>query len=236
VPFPLDLDQSLNQGRLELTSATQRLLGDTIGLSHRDWRMVTHLPGWTRAHIATHLTHHAQCMTTTLTQLGKQPVTWNCELTDKDLWVGAQRSPLELTEDLDQSSAELARALDPLSNTNWDSTVITSVGEIPSSALILDRLNEVVIHHVDLNLSIDFTDLKPELVHLLLAWNAVRLSSRFTDNEITIMTDEGDTMVVGSGAPRTVRGSQASLLGWMVGRKGSSAILGAEEFDQPQLV
>ncbi|MDR0416680.1 MAG: maleylpyruvate isomerase N-terminal domain-containing protein, partial [Propionibacteriaceae bacterium] len=45
--------------RLRNIAATQSLLGDTIALSDGDWQAPSGLPGWTRAHIATHLVAQA---------------------------------------------------------------------------------------------------------------------------------------------------------------------------------
>jgi maleylpyruvate isomerase len=38
-----------------VTTATQRLLGDTIAVSDEDWRGPSRLPDWSRGHVATHI-------------------------------------------------------------------------------------------------------------------------------------------------------------------------------------
>ena len=42
--------------------ATQRLLGDTIGMDEDQWRAPSLLPGWTRAHVAVHLARGADAL------------------------------------------------------------------------------------------------------------------------------------------------------------------------------
>mgnify|MGYP003622708592 CR=1 FL=1 len=45
--------------RKRVQEATQRLLGDTIGISDDDWNGPSGLPGWSRAHVAAHLAANA---------------------------------------------------------------------------------------------------------------------------------------------------------------------------------
>ncbi|MCL1923437.1 MAG: maleylpyruvate isomerase family mycothiol-dependent enzyme [Propionibacteriaceae bacterium] len=231
--FPGGIKESLTQWRRELTSSTQRLLGDTIGLSDNDWRGPSLLPGWSRAHVSAHLAYHGECLTRMAARLveTQESVTWNCSYADDDLWVKAQRNSLALTEDLDESCAAVSKALDSITPALWARTVRTSHGELPASAMVLNRINEVVVHHVDMQLGVDFTDLLPALVRLLLQWNVFRSTPRFSEVELTMITDEGLTLTVGQGTPMTVRGSEANLLGWITGRKLSTAILGAEQLD-----
>uniref|UniRef100_UPI0018E59894 maleylpyruvate isomerase N-terminal domain-containing protein n=1 Tax=Desertihabitans aurantiacus TaxID=2282477 RepID=UPI0018E59894 len=42
--------------------ATRRLLAETERFSEEDWRAPTALPGWTRAHLASHLARHAEAL------------------------------------------------------------------------------------------------------------------------------------------------------------------------------
>lgn len=48
--------------RKRVQEATQRLLGDTIGISDADWNGPSRLPGWSRANLAAHLAAGADAM------------------------------------------------------------------------------------------------------------------------------------------------------------------------------
>jgi len=219
--------------RLELTAATQRLLGSTITLGDADWQVLTALPGWSRAHVATHLANQADALAAMADQIASThaPVTWRTTQADADLNTGARRGALELQEALDQSSARLMQALDSLDDQAWATTVRTSQGALPALALVVARVNEVTIHYIDLGLGFDFADIKPASTKTLLQWNLFRVTPRFSQVRLKIVTDEGFSAVVGKGPTVTVRGTQTNVLGWLTGRRDSSAVLGAEELD-----
>ncbi len=52
--------QSIIGLRLRKREATQALLGDTIRLGDDQWQEPSDLPGWTRAHVATHIARNAE--------------------------------------------------------------------------------------------------------------------------------------------------------------------------------
>jgi maleylpyruvate isomerase len=123
------------------------------------------------------------------------------------------------------------KAFDRMDDRAWATRVHTSQGKLPASAFVIDRLNEVVIHHVDLQTGFDFTDVDPQLVRTLLQWNLFRTSSRFSTIKLQVISDEGFSAVVGNGSPLTVRGNETNILGWLTGRKDSSSVLGADDLD-----
>ena len=219
--------------RLELTAATQRLLGDTITLGDADWQVLTSLPGWTRAHVATHLAFQAEALAAMANQLRVPDavVAWRTSQSDTDLHVGARRGALQLLEALDVSSATLMRALDALDDEAWARTVTTSQGVLPAVSLVVARLNEVVLHHIDLRLSLDFGDVDPRLARILLQWNLFRCTPRFTQVRLRVITDEGYSATIGKGPTTTVRGAESAVLAWLTGRRDASAVLGAEDLD-----
>ncbi|MDR0991092.1 MAG: hypothetical protein LBL92_07020, partial [Propionibacteriaceae bacterium] len=122
--------------------------------------------------------------------------------------------------------------LDQLSDDSWNTRLNTPLGPLPAAVLVLARLNEVALHHVDLDLGRKLSDLDPALTALLLTWNARRLSPRLRHYRLHLMADEGVDLTLGDGDwTAEVRGSQASLLGWITGRRDSTAVLGAEAID-----
>ncbi|MDR2974399.1 MAG: maleylpyruvate isomerase family mycothiol-dependent enzyme [Propionibacteriaceae bacterium] len=216
--------------RLEVTTATQRLLGDTIALSDRDWLAPTALPGWSRAHVATHLALHAKALggMAGRIQATHEPLEWHTSHSDSDLNAGARRPALAIQEDLDQSSTTLMAVLDAMDDTAWETPVHTSQGDLNASFFIPDWLNQLIIHHIDLRLDYDFGGIDPTLVRTLLRWNLFRTAPRFAHVQLHIVSDEGLDLTVGQGRLATIRGNETSILAWITGRRDSSAILGAE--------
>ena len=87
---------------------------------------------------------------------------------------GSPRSGLEIQIDLDTSAGRLSAAFDELDGAHaWDSIVEMS-GEmkVPARLLPLSRLLEVVIHHVDLDIGYEITDIDTQTAEWLLGWCA----------------------------------------------------------------
>jgi maleylpyruvate isomerase len=91
------------------------------------------------------------------------------------------------------------------------------------------RLNEVVLHHVDLDCGFGFLDLDPQIAAWLLTWNLQRRRDLATGPGIDLVAASGTVHRVGSGSGTTqVTGTDADLLGWLTGRLPRGAVSGAE--------
>jgi maleylpyruvate isomerase len=230
-------DEDIAPGlRLRNIAATQSLLGDTIALSDGDWQRPSGLPGWARAHVATHLVDHATQVEDVVVRLlrGEPDIAWPIqEPTSREaLEIGSRRGAIDLQVALDTSSAHLVELFDRLDQDDWSIPLNTPIGQLPAVALPLARLNEVVLHHIDLRLGLAMADIDPTLVDWLLVWNALRIGPRLGHLTIRLLSDDGLDRAIGNGARRVeVRGSGTGLLGWLTGRLDSSAVLGAEGID-----
>lgn len=222
-----------------VTTATQRLLGDTILVSDEQWRAPSRLPDWTRGHVATHVARHADGVVRlaqwalTGKRLDMYP---SPEHRANDIEAGAGRSGLDLQIDMDTSAGRLSAAFDEIDGAEaWDATVEMSRGlKVPARLLPLARLLEVVIHHVDLDIGYEITDIDTQTVEWLLEWCAFRLRDREDFPRLELTADSGFTTVVGSvGEPVAVSGSAAQLLGWLLGRNDGSAVTGADGIRLP---
>ncbi len=208
--------------------ATQRLLGDTIAISENDWHGPTALPGWTRAHVATHLARNAEVLRRLLTLLDARP---QLEPDDvlRALEAGARRTPLEIQIDLDTSAGLLNNTFNQLPTPAWSIPLEGSLRGLTVSDLPMMRLNEVVLHHVDLDCGFGFVDIDPQIVEWLLTWNVYRRKDLETGPGIDLVGTGGTVHRVGSGSgTTTVSGTEANLLGWLTGRLPRSAVSGAE--------
>ncbi len=213
-------------------AATQRLLGDTISISETDWRAPVALPGWTRAHVATHIARNADALRRVVEEvMAGRPIPTPASPIEKqrDLEAGSRRSPLDLQIDLDTSAGRLAVTFDALTPEQW-AYVNPETGQAVAD-LPMARLNEVVLHHIDLDCGFGFGDLDPETARWLLEWNARRLSTaRIGRTAVELVSDTGHR--IRTGAPErqavVVTGTEPALVGWLTGRLDRRSVEGAE--------
>ena len=220
-------------------TATQHLLGNTILVADDQWRAPSRLPDWTRGHLATHIARNADGLIR-LTQWARtgerQDMYPSSEHRDTEIEAGSGRSGLELQIDLDNSAGRLDAAFDELDGVNtWDVVVEMRGGlTVPARLLPLARLLEVVIHHVDLDIGYEITDIDTPTAEWLLEWCAFRLGHRDDWPKLQLTSDTGFTTTAGSvGEPVAVSGSSAHLLGWLMGRTDASSLTGTGELQLP---
>jgi len=220
-------------------TATQRLLGDTILVTDDQWRAPSRLPDWTRGHVATHIARHADAIGR-LAQWARtgerQNMYTSPEHRVSEIEAGAGRSGLDLQIDLDTSAGRLSSAFDELDVAGaWDAVVEMRGGlQLPARLLPLPRLLEVVIHHVDLDIGYEITDIDTQTAEWLLEWCAFRLQNRDDFPELQLTSDSGLTLTLGSvGEPIAVTGSSANLLGWLMSRTDTSAVTGGSGLRLP---
>jgi maleylpyruvate isomerase len=220
-------------------TATQRLLGDTILVTDDQWRAPSRLPDWTRGHVATHLARHADAIVRLArwARTGERHDMYpSPEHRVNEIEAGAGRSGLDLQIDLDTSAGRLSSAFDELDAADtWDGVVEMRGGlQVPARLLPLPRLLEVVIHHVDLDIGYEITDIDTQTAEWLLEWCSFRLQDRDDFPSLRLTSDSGFTLAVGSvGEPVAVTGSSANLLGWLTRRTNASAVTGAGGLQLP---
>jgi maleylpyruvate isomerase len=220
-------------------TATQRLLGDTILVADEQWRAPSRLPDWTRGPVATHIARNADG----IVRLAQWALTGkrldmyaSPEQRANEIEAGAGRSGLDLQIDMDTSAGRLSSAFDELDGAEaWDAVVEMSRGvKVPARLTPLARLLEVVIHHVDLDIGYEITDIDTQTAEWLLEWCAFRLRDREDFPKLELSSDSGFTTTVGSvGEPVAVSGSSADLLGWLLSRTDASAVSGADGLRLP---
>ncbi|MCW2803857.1 MAG: maleylpyruvate isomerase [Propionibacteriaceae bacterium] len=217
-----------------VTHATQQLLGDTITVSDEDWRAASRLPGWSRAHVASHLARQADALGRLVegARLGERREMYpDPGQRDAEIEDGAGRLGLELQIDLDTSAGRLSAGFDQLDQADgWDAVVELRGGiQVPARLLPLARLTEVVLHHVDLDIGFTVDDIDEQTSEWLLEWSAFRLRNRDEFPTLLLTSTSGFTITVGSaGPPLPVQGTSAQLLGWLTSRAGDQQLSGAQ--------
>jgi maleylpyruvate isomerase len=217
-----------------LAHHTQQLLGDTIRLADEQWREPSRLPGWSRAHVATHLARQADALRrlTTGARRGEPGQMYPDAATrGAEIEAGAGRSGLELQIDLDTAASALGTDFDALAAADaWGTEVELRGGQrTPARLLPLARLNEVVLHHVDLDVGFEVTDVSAVAAGWLLEWCAFRLRTDDAFPRLTLHPDEDGVIEVGgAGGAVTVSGPADRLLGWLTGRGADDGLTGAD--------
>ena len=196
------------------------------------------LPGWTRAHVLTHVARNADAMVNLIDWAvtgRRSPAYASREQRDADIAAGADRTPAEIRADVVASSDRLAAVVRTTPPTAWSATVEgPRGGEMPAADILWFRAREVWVHAVDLDAGASFTDLPRPMLHELLADAAATFATRPDFPRLLLRpTDETRTWAVGgadeaAGAVGAVRGPEAELAAWLLGRSKGRSLRTAE--------
>lgn len=216
--------------------ATQHLLGDTIRLSDPEWQSPSLLPGWTRAHVATHLARNANGLRrAALGVINGAPETMYRSESERqgEIERGSERTGLELQIDLDTSAGELNQTLDDLmalpAETLAAPVALRPNFSVPAHLLANARLAEVVLHRIDLGIGFTIDDVDDDIAGWLLDWVLLRLSTRIDIPRLRLVSTSGRVATTGTfGDPVEVSGDDRHLVGWLTGRSDTSALNNAD--------
>ena len=140
----------------------RRMEAAVARLTDEDVRRPSLLPGWTRAHVLTHLADK------TLTHVDLIEGAERNEVREQypdgfanaqaAVDVGAQRPAVELRADLARAFALLEAAWSRLGEQHWDRVGICVPGPRSMAEIVLRHLRDVEVHHVDLDIGYSPTD------------------------------------------------------------------------------
>lgn len=200
------------------------------------------LPGWTRAHVLTHLARQADAMVNLLTwaRTGVEtPMYAGEEAREKDIEDGAGRPLDELLDDLRLTGDRFAMAVEDMSPKDWAAQVRTRQGTVlPAAEVPARRLAEIHIHRVDLGIGTAFADLPAEFVSRELGVLIDRLSGREGIAAVRLRDAESGTAwdIGAAGEPEvTVTGPRSALLAWLTGRSGGAGLAAEPAMPLPVL-
>lgn len=227
----------VDAARYATDAATRALLGDALLLSDEDCRAPTVLPGWTRAHIMTHIAEHASALAYVLegALAGEVRELFADRDRDGDIEAGAGRTALELLTHIDESAHHLADTYGGFGPDQWDSEIALRGGtRITAGESLRQRLTEVAIHHIDLDVGSGFDDLDPAAADMMIEWIVRRLNSKAQVPDVTLVSETGARFDLGAGGPE-VTGPAPRLVGWVAGRLDETGIPGAGGVTVPGL-
>ncbi len=217
------LAEQMGPGLDELTGSTDRLLAAVDELDEAAVRAPSGLPGWSRAHVLTHLARNADAMVNLVrwAATGEETPMYpgGPEGRDADIEAGARRGLGDLRLDLSESAERLLSAFAGMPEEGLDREVATKSSRFAGRDLPLLRIRELEFHHVDLA-----TGYQPA------AWSATFVTrtlgqlaplfrtSRDTPVRLLVATDTDGRWEVGGSGPE-LSGPAHALLGWLTGRR-----------------
>jgi maleylpyruvate isomerase len=159
-------------GLAAVREATEALLKEVSTLDDAEIGLPSLLPGWTRAHVVTHLARNADALVNLLTwaRTGiEHPMYASRADRDADIEEGAHRLAQVIREDLIAACARLDEAAERLTGSDWQATIAHRTGRVfPAGEVPVMRLFEVCVHLVDLDVGVGFDDLRVEHLERLL--------------------------------------------------------------------
>jgi maleylpyruvate isomerase len=181
------------------------------------------LPGWTRAHVLTHVARNADAMINLLTwaRTGvRTPAYASREQRDADIEAGAHRAPAEIRADVVESSDRLARVVRAMPESAWSVHVQNAQGrDLLATDIPWLRAREMWIHAVDLDVGASFADMPAPMVATLLTDVTAAMGEKPDCPALHLTAPDGSVWDVGDpAAATTVTGPAPSLAAWLLGR------------------
>jgi maleylpyruvate isomerase len=225
----LEMDDAVEQ----VAAATERFLATVSGLSPFELDRPTLLPGWSRAHLLSHVARNADATRALLLGVRSgQPAQMYASMAvrEADIEFGSRRPGEVILADAALSSQRFvmdARATGAMLSGSFSLVGRDgSIEERPASLPVNRRLQEVEFHHVDLDSGYTFNETPPGLLDAMLSMVIWELS--WQDFEVDELGDErGDERGGERGDDRRGRwsvggveiaGPPAALLTWLSGR------------------
>jgi maleylpyruvate isomerase len=150
------VDAAQRQLSDELDTATQRLIDEVRIMTRSDLQAPSLLPGWSRAHVLSHLARDADAMRNVLTgaRAGQdRPAYASPQARNADIDRSAAAGAEELVADLAGSAMAFRTVARQLPDLAWGYQVQMLVSSrFPASQLLVRRLAEVELHHCDLGI------------------------------------------------------------------------------------
>ncbi|MDT8909652.1 maleylpyruvate isomerase family mycothiol-dependent enzyme [Amycolatopsis sp. PS_44_ISF1] len=213
-----------------------------------EWKLVTSaldepmlrapstLPGWSRAHLLTHLARNADAVINLLTwaESGvEHPMYGPGPARDDDIEAGSLRSAEAIHADVVSSGERLVDFASTLPERTWTAPVRARLGQpITGADALTLRLAELTIHLVDLDRGHDFARATALLGPYLgdVVENMIGMYPGALPSCRLSTTDGTHTWTLGDGSGGsggTVTGRPGDLLAWVSGRADGSALGGS---------
>ena len=225
------------KGLAAVRMATERLWGEVSRLDDREINRPTQLPGWTRAHVVTHLARNADACVNLLTwaRTGiEHPMYASRADRDADIEEGSKRMAQVLREDLLAACTRFEEAADRLTGRDWLAQVAHRTGRVFAAGYVpWLRLFEVWVHLVDLDVGVGFADI-PAAHQTALLQSAVYPHVRTDGTPLRIRAELPDggqrsweiRTPAAASISTDIIGPAAPMLAWLAGRGSGTDLRG----------
>ncbi|HEY2519746.1 MAG TPA: maleylpyruvate isomerase N-terminal domain-containing protein [Streptosporangiaceae bacterium] len=149
------MDPALQPLSDQIDFAGQRLLGTARIIDDSDLRVPSLLPGWTRAHVLAHLARGADALRNLMigARTGEpRPAYPSPEAREAGIEAGAGQSRADLLDDVAAAAGAFRTVSRQLPDEAWDVAItwVPGLDPFPARELLVRRLVEIELHHVDL--------------------------------------------------------------------------------------
>jgi maleylpyruvate isomerase len=218
---------------VRIDTATEKLLSTVSRLDDLAAMEPSLLPDWDRSMLVTHLAANAEGVRRAV-EAARKGVTAEVypggkAARDAEIEAGRASPARELFLRLDVACRELRVALGDAADEIWDAPAIGPRGEVHiGPGLVVSRLREVEVHHVDLDYGYRPEDWPFEWVLEEMDRAMLQLPKRLPPGTAVVLTatDADQHWVAGSGDALDITGTTAELFAWVIGR--SSHVSGTE--------
>ncbi len=207
-----------------LADSATRFLGTAQALADDELRAASALPGWTRAHVLTHVAQAADSRTRMLraAQAGRVGQQYPSEEARAEaIDAGAGRPPAVIRADAHRAVRECLTAIREHPGQLWDAPAIwLRAGRRPVRGVVPSLRGELEYHHVDLAAGCQPADWPDDFVATELS-RVTDLMDRRTDAPPMTLTGPA-VLHIRTSPPVDVTGPPAAMLAWLTGRSDGS--------------
>lgn len=204
-----------------LRASVERIVATIERLTDDQLRAASRLPGWTRAHVASHLARSSDSRVRLLAAaregtIGEQYPSE--EARAADIEAGAARAAEAVRADARASLERLLGEVERYPPDRWDAPGRWLGGEeSPVHRVVPSMRREVEYHHVDLDAGYGPGDWPADFVEAQLRDVVATMSERAQAPAVTLAL-AGERLRIRDGGRGSVTGEPSDLLGWLTGR------------------
>jgi maleylpyruvate isomerase len=210
-----------------LAAATERLLASVASWDATYVAAPSLLPGWSRAHVLTHVARNADSMRNCLLSArtgADVPMYPSRELRDADIVAGATRPASVILQDLRASAARFALDAADLDEQAWSRVVTFGMFTTAASGVVPHRMREVEAHHVDLGAGYTFAQSPDDALLAFLDLLPAKFAGSGLDPCTVVAVDLDRRWRIGTGDGPRISGPASALLPWLMGRGGPDGV------------
>jgi maleylpyruvate isomerase len=213
-------------GWAPLADSAARFLDTAQALTDDGLHEASALPGWTRAHVLTHVAQASDSRTRLLraAQAGRIGQQYPSEQARAEaIDAGARRPAAVIRADVHRAIAECLTAIGQHPSELWDAPAIwLGPGRRPVRGVVPSLRRELEYHHVDLAAGYRPADWPDDFVAIDLPLVTALMDKR---PDTPPMTLTGAALLhIGTSPPMDVTGSPAAMLAWLSGRGDGSSL------------